>query len=728
MLGGTIGSRPVGTEANRRAREYLVEQLTRSGFQVHVQEADATRPEFGQTARVSNIIGVLPGAVPDAIALVSHYDSTPDGPGAADAGLGVAVSLEAGRVLAGRPARRHTLVVALTDAEEIGLMGAAALVNDPAWKQVGAYLNFEAVGTTGPSALFEAGPGNTWLVDAWASRAQSPFGGSFAIEIYKRLSNDTDFTILKRSGAPGLNFAPIGNSYAYHTPLDTPGRLSDDTIHTTGESAVAIADALDRQDIRRRSSDWTLFFDIGGLGAIAAGSWAVAGLAGLGLLAGAAALVRMFLAARRVASLGRLIATALWALASLVANFALMFAAAWGLRAAREVYHPWYAHPDRFFVLIAAAGVCGWLGISRVAAIVPTRFGPHRYPAVAWCGVLPVWLTLAVVAVRLAPAASYLVTMPLAAAGLALVLVRAGRPPAVRLASLIPLIVAWLLWARLANGFLHFTVPMFGRLPAIAPLVAYPALFLAAGLFMVAPALPLVAGLRPRWAPRGVVTAATLLTVAVSAPLAYMAPAYSVERPLYRSAQYIQDSTTNTAFWELGGNEPGVDLERADSAPNNWSRVTDAAPVSVPVDRPGGPFRFRAPAEVGLAQAAEVSGTLQQLQAEVRLEITVRPRDAGASAVVFLPPGVTPHDASIPGAVRGRRWRAVYAAPPPGGVTFRITLRAEDRAVLSESRVAVLTRGLPGGAGPLGLPAWLPQDRVAWRARTVSIYPVGIAP
>src|SRR5512136_2285185 len=65
MLAGTIGIRPVGTEANRRAREYLIGQLSRAGFSVHIQEADAARPEFGLTARVANVIGVLPGAVPD---------------------------------------------------------------------------------------------------------------------------------------------------------------------------------------------------------------------------------------------------------------------------------------------------------------------------------------------------------------------------------------------------------------------------------------------------------------------------------------------------------------------------------------------------------------------------------------------------------------------------------------------------------------------------------------
>ena len=33
-----------------------------------------------------------------------------------------------------------------------------------------------------------------------------------------------------------------------------------------------------------------------------------------------------------------------------------MVGATWALRAAREVYHPWYAHPDRLFLLLLAVG------------------------------------------------------------------------------------------------------------------------------------------------------------------------------------------------------------------------------------------------------------------------------------------------------------------------------------------------------------------------------------
>ena len=99
MLAGTIGSRPVGTPANATARDYIVDQLKQFGFEVRVQETDARRHELGRTARVANIIGMLPGttaAKPSAC--VSHYDSVPDAPGATDAALGVAVALEAARV------------------------------------------------------------------------------------------------------------------------------------------------------------------------------------------------------------------------------------------------------------------------------------------------------------------------------------------------------------------------------------------------------------------------------------------------------------------------------------------------------------------------------------------------------------------------------------------------------------------------------------------------------
>ena len=108
MLAGTIGSRPVGTEANARARAYVIDQLRLFGYDVRVQETDARRPELGRTARVSNIIARAAGdaAGSDRAALALRLGA--EAPGAADDGLGVAVSLEAARVLAARADRQWT--------------------------------------------------------------------------------------------------------------------------------------------------------------------------------------------------------------------------------------------------------------------------------------------------------------------------------------------------------------------------------------------------------------------------------------------------------------------------------------------------------------------------------------------------------------------------------------------------------------------------------------------
>src|SRR5688500_2014204 len=241
MLAGTIGSRPVGSAANAKAREYIVDQLKQAGFDVRVQEADGRRHELGRTARVSNIIGILPGQRSEALGLVSHYDSSPDAPGASDDGLGVAVTLEAARVLAAGGTPQWTVFALITDGEESGLLGAAALVTDrEVMERLRAYINLESIGSSGTSVLFETGPGNAWLVAPWARRAPHPRGGSYALEIYRRLPNDTDFSMLKTRDIPGLNFAAIGDSYAYHTARDTPERLARDTIRHTGENVVSI--------------------------------------------------------------------------------------------------------------------------------------------------------------------------------------------------------------------------------------------------------------------------------------------------------------------------------------------------------------------------------------------------------------------------------------------------------------------------------------------------------
>ena len=54
MLAGTIGSRPIGSPENLRARQYVIDQLRLFGYDVRVQETDARRPDYGLTTSTTD--------------------------------------------------------------------------------------------------------------------------------------------------------------------------------------------------------------------------------------------------------------------------------------------------------------------------------------------------------------------------------------------------------------------------------------------------------------------------------------------------------------------------------------------------------------------------------------------------------------------------------------------------------------------------------------------------
>ena len=57
-----------------------------------------------------------------------------------------------------------------------------------------------------------------------------------------------------------------------------------------------------------------------------------------------------------------------------------------------------------------------------------------------------------------------------------------------------------------------------------------------------------------------------LLAIAATLAWAWMAPAYTEERPLRRTARYVyerRDTPADTAFWEVAELEPGLDIGTA---------------------------------------------------------------------------------------------------------------------------------------------------------------------
>jgi glutaminyl-peptide cyclotransferase len=99
-----FGPRPVGSEAHKAAQEWIKAHLAAVGFapdQIREQTFTEKTPKGDRT--FTNIVGVLPGEKPDAIAFGAHYDSklfeTFRFVGANDAASAVGLNLELARVL-----------------------------------------------------------------------------------------------------------------------------------------------------------------------------------------------------------------------------------------------------------------------------------------------------------------------------------------------------------------------------------------------------------------------------------------------------------------------------------------------------------------------------------------------------------------------------------------------------------------------------------------------------
>ncbi|MCA3700912.1 MAG: M20/M25/M40 family metallo-hydrolase [Brevundimonas sp.] len=253
---------PVGSADHARVQAYLVDRMTALGLNPALQ-AGAMSPEAvarlerwgGDPAAVGNqavnIVGVLPGRDPTAAAVVmmAHYDSAWGSPGAADDAAGVAAILESVRALKARGTFDRTLVVLITDAEELNLDGARIFFSEhPLRDRVGAVVNLEARGGGGRAMMFETGRGNAETIDLFARVAGRADGGvtsnALSIFVYENMPNGTDFTIPKNRGIAGLNFAFIGRPALYHTPEATPDALDVGALQHIGSQALEATEAL----------------------------------------------------------------------------------------------------------------------------------------------------------------------------------------------------------------------------------------------------------------------------------------------------------------------------------------------------------------------------------------------------------------------------------------------------------------------------------------------------
>lgn len=273
---------PVDTDANDAVRERLLTEIRTLGFDPIVRDDFRCTAHFsGVCARVRN---VMFWAVPptddttQGVALMSHYDSVPAGPGAGDDGAGVAVGLEVARLLKDRGNLRPVLVL-ITDGEEIGLLGAESFVHsDPLAARIDSVVNVEARGVRGPISMFQTSRPNGRDIAAIAKTGRTALVNTLTTSIYDAMPNDTDVSRFLDADAPrqvdATNFAFILGDSFYHTPGDNLANLDQGTLFHSGINALAAVEQFASRPTNSGPEGDRLYFDVLTRGVISVPAWA----------------------------------------------------------------------------------------------------------------------------------------------------------------------------------------------------------------------------------------------------------------------------------------------------------------------------------------------------------------------------------------------------------------------------------------------------------------------
>ena len=236
--------RPVGSDAHRAMGDAIGEEIRRLGLRVTEQRGISAHGRFRSfvtAAPVRNIMTRVPGSMRSGTMLVmAHYDSVPTSPGASDDGYGTAALLEALRALMSQGGPRRDTIFLWTDGEERGLLGAHYFADQHLWaKEVEFVINVEARGNAGPAIVFETGPRSDGFLTGLVRSYPRLSAWSLAAAAYRRMPNDTDFSVFREKGIRGINIANIRGLTQYHSMLDSTANADLRTLQHHGDTLMA---------------------------------------------------------------------------------------------------------------------------------------------------------------------------------------------------------------------------------------------------------------------------------------------------------------------------------------------------------------------------------------------------------------------------------------------------------------------------------------------------------
>lgn len=674
QLVGNNQPHPVGSVEDARIRALLVDRLHTLQVQVEVHDAYGCSAHDSTCGPVHNVLARIPGANEGkAVLLVVHYDSVAAGPGAADDGSGVAAALEVARALKAGPALRHPILILFDEGEEFGLLGAEAFAaSDPWMKDVGAVVNADARGTSGPSRLFEMSGPNRWLARQIVRALPHPSSASLFTSIYEHLPNGTDLTVFKRRGIPGVNLAFIGDPLRYHTPADNVDHLNPGTLQHQGEGMLATVRAFANADIEHPPPGNAVFFDLGELFVL---YWPEKWALPMAVLAAALIGLVLFLIRPRpslTTLLVRIVAILACTGLSLIVTRLLIRAEMW----AGALPNPWVAYPPAVVVL---------------AILVPCAVGAAALwlldlfvdPATDWLSCWFLWSIHGVVAAIMLPGASYIFVAPTLVAGVVgLVLLPFGwwLP-----AMIIPTFAAAIVVFPLLSGFYSALGTV--ALPGDAVLVT----------LLLATLLPLIVAFDRPQLSGALRTALLLLCVALITIAAI--PAVSVDSPGPLTLQLRVEGDSGLARWIALTPEKELPEALVRAAAFSPLRPDHAAPpVGEGFGADAGRYWLPQP-EVEIRENAVVAPGTRRLLLHLS-----SPR--GAQGISVLHGGEGREES---GTLRLVQWPSdlryertgwvthTFLGVPPEGIDVELTLPAGDRTLI----VRDASLGLPAMGAPL---------------------------
>lgn len=524
---------PVGTEANARIRDRIVEKLKSLGYSVEIQESLSFRGgDF--YAPVRNILAQIPGReTGPAVLLVTHYDSVGAGPGAGDDGSGVAIFLEIARILIEHAPFRNPVRFLFTDGEEAGLLGAREFINNHPWaKEVGAAINLEARGTSGRSIMFETSENNAWLMSVYAQSVASPEANSLSFEAYKRMPNDTDLSVFKQAGIAGMNFAFIEHSQNYHTSRDNLANLNPGSVQHQGDQVLAVTRTLAEMDLSNPPKGNSIYTDLFGLVILLwPQDWNLTLSLTFFSLIGLTALILLL---RRTISwrsfLGGFIFPVLVVALSGCFGSGLFYA----ISRIAGAQNAWQAYPITTQLAL-------WMGVLLITGILTVSLSRLLGFWDLVVGTLFGWAVLAVICAAFVPGAICIFIIPVSIASILLFVICLFNLNPLRLINEVALLLivaaASLIWIKLSIS-LGIGFGLEGGWSVTLPLAFFMAT--AAPFFLVTPNGIMV---------RRIVLLAAFVVLIASAGIVAFLPSSPETRPMYSNIIYYEDTDTGDAKW-----------------------------------------------------------------------------------------------------------------------------------------------------------------------------------